>query len=458
MPPEERAPHWKLRQGEIRLVPRSEESVDTKLRRIAEKARSDPKARFTSLFHLMNEELLRGCFEGLREDAASGIDGVTKEQYRVNLEENLSDLLGRLHRMAYIPQPVERVYIPKPGSEKGRPLGIPALEDKLVQAGMVKILQAIYEQDFIGDSYGFRPERSCHDALRALSQTVESGRIHHIVEADIKSYFDSVDQDRLTEFLAHRIADKRILRYVKRFLKAGIQEDGCHRASDRGVPQGGVISPLLSNIYLHYTLDLWFSRSYLKSCAGEARLIRYADDFVVCFQDEADAKRFRVELEERLNRFGLEVALEKTKCIEFGPFAQIRARRRGGKAETFDFLGFTHYCARTRDGRRFRMKRKTISKRLTAKLKSYKEWLRKNRTLPTPEILKTTARKLRGHYGYYGVTDNSRGISGYYFAVRGLLYKWLNRRGKKGCYSWEKFRKLLLRYPLPSPRVMVKLF
>ena len=436
----------------------NDESVETKLRRIAKKAGSDGNTRFTSLFHPMDKELLPGCFEGLRSNAASGIDGVTKAQYAEDLEENLGDLVGRLHRMAYIPQPVERVYIPKPGSEKKRPLGIPALEDKLVQAGLVKILQAIYEQDFIDDSYGFRPERSCHDALRALSRTVESGRTHHLVEADIRGFFDNVDQARLMEFLAHRIADKRILRYIKRFLKAGIQEDGHVRASDRGVPQGGVISPLLANVYLHYTLDLWFTRRFSKQCSGVARLIRYADDFVVCFQSEADAKRFRHEMEERLHQFGLEIASEKTRSIEFGPFAQQRAQAKGGKAETFDFLGFTHYCGRTRNGKRFRMKRKTIGKRLTAKLHAYKEWLKKNRTLPTREILRTTVRKLRGHYGYYGVTDNSQGIGATYYAVRGILHKWFNRRGKKGCCSWDKFAKLLARFPLPRPRVLVTLF
>lgn len=437
---------------------RNDDSVETKLRRIAEKAGSDPNERFTSLFHLMTEELLLGCFERLRNNAASGMDGVTKEQYAENLEGNLRELVSKLHRMAYIPQPVERVYIPKPGSDKKRPLGIPALEDKLVQAGLVKILQAIYEQDFIEDSYGFRAERSCHDALRTLSRTVESGRIHHLVEADIRGFFDNVDQDHLMAFLAHRIADKRILRYIKRFLKAGIQEDGKHRASERGTPQGGVVSPLLANIYLHYTLDLWFTRRFRKHCEGEARLIRYADDFVVCFQQEADAKRFRIELEERLHKFGLEVAPEKTKCMEFGPFARQRASTRGVKPATFDFLGFTHYCGRTKDRKRFRMKRKTIGKRLSAKLTSYKDWLKKNRTLSTPEILRATARKLRGHYGYYGVTDNSRGLNAYSYAVRGILYKWLNRRGKKGCYSWEKFAKLLARYPLPKPRILVNLF
>ncbi len=436
----------------------NEEPVETKLRRIATKASSDSNYRFTSLFHLMTEELLLGCFERLRSNAASGIDGMTKEEYAYNLEENLHDLVVRLHRMAYIPQPVERIYIPKPGSAKKRPLGLPALEDKIVQAGLVRILQAIYEQDFIEDSYGFRPRRSCHDALRSLSQTVESGLTHHIVEADIKGFFDNVDQDQLMTFLSHRIADKRILRYIKRFLIAGIQEDGAYRASDRGVPQGGVASPLLANIYLHYTLDLWVTRKFIKSCIGKARLIRYADDFVVCFQNEADAKRFRLELERRLSQFGLEVAPEKTQCLEFGPFARKRAKAKGIKASTFDFLGFTHYCGQTRKGNRFRMKRKTISKRLAAKLRLYKDWLKKNRTLTTPEILYKTMQKLRGHFGYYGVTDNIHGINAYYYAVKGILYKWLNRRGKQGCYSWEKFAKLLARYPLPSPRIKVSLF
>ena len=385
-------------------------------------------------------------------------DRVTKEQYAEQLSENLSQLVDRLHRMAYIPQPVLRIYIPKPGSDKQRPLGIPVLEDKLVQSGLSKILGAIYEQDFIDDSYGFRPKRSCHDALRALNQTVENQLINHIVEADIRGFFDNVDQDQLMKFLEHRIADKRVLRYIKRFLIAGIQEDGAFRASERGTPQGGVISPLLANIYLHYSLDLWVTRKFARTCGGTIRLIRYADDFVVCFQVEVDAKRFRIAMEERLNQFGLEIAPEKTHCIEFGAFAIKRAKARGERAATFDFLGLTHYCSRSRNGRRFRMKRKTISKRLTAKLLAYKAWLKKNRILSTPEILKKTAMKLRGHYGYYGVTDNSKSINAYFYEIRGILYKWLNRRGKKGCYSWEKFKLLLARYPLPTPRIVVNLF
>ncbi|MBM9513362.1 reverse transcriptase domain-containing protein [Desulfogranum marinum] len=265
---------------ETLAVHRSGEPVATKLRRIAEKARKEPGFKFTSLYHLMNEELLRGCFERLRKDAAAGIDKMTKELYAENLETNLASLVERLHRMAYIPQAVRRKYIPKPGSAKGRPLGIPCFEDKLVQAGLIQILESVYEQDFIADSYGFRPARSCHDALRGLSVTVENNPINHIVEADIKGFFDNVNQGWLLKFLAHRVENKRIQRMVKRILKSGVSEDGSVTISDNGTPQRGVISPLLANIYLHYALDLWFERIYRKSCAGYARLIRYADDCV----------------------------------------------------------------------------------------------------------------------------------------------------------------------------------
>ncbi len=436
----------------------NEERVETKLCRIAQKARTDPSCQFTSLFHLMTVELLRGCFLRLKENAAAGIDRVTKEEYGLNLEQNLAEVVSRLHRMAYIPRPVKRVYIPKAGSKEQRPIGIPVLEDKLVQSGLVRIMQAIYEQDFIEDSYGFRPGRGCHDALRALSRTVEEGAVNYVVEADIRGFFDQVDQNQLLLFLSHRIADRRVLRYIKRFLKAGISEDGKYRASERGTPQGGCVSPLLANIYLHYTLDLWFERRFRRGCTGAARLIRYADDFVVCFQQERDAKRFRIEMERRMNQFALELAPEKTQVLEFGPYAQQRAKARGEKVGTFGFLGFTHYCSRSRDGRQFRMKRKTISKRLTVKIKAMKYWLKSNRTLATAELMRRLAAKLRGHYAYYGVTDNVRGIGRYYYEVCRLLRRWLNRRGKRKCCNWEKFKLLLQRYPLPTPRIMVNLF
>lgn len=434
------------------------EDVGTKLQRIAAKARSEPEFKFTSLFHLMNEELLRGCFAELRSDASAGIDRVTKMGYAANLEENLTNLVRRLHQMAYRPQPVRRVYIPKPGSDKMRPLGVPVLEDKLVQAGMVKILGAIYEQDFVDDSYGFRPGRGCHDALRALNREVGTGLINYVVEADIKGFFDNVDHEWLMKFLGHRLADHRMLRCVKRFLKAGIMEEGKWYVSERGTPQGGVISPLLANIYLHYGLDLWFQRRFQRTCAGKSRLIRYADDYVVTFQNGKDAMRFRQEMEERLAQFGLSVAPEKTKIIEFGPIALARAEAGGEKVENFDFLGFTHYCGRARNGKQFRMKRTTIGKRFTAKLAIFKEWLKANRHQPLRVLMPIVAAKLRGHYAYYGVTDNSDAIGRFRYEVRKLLFKWLDRRGKRGSMNWQKFNHILRLFPLPVPRIRVCLF
>jgi group II intron reverse transcriptase/maturase len=433
--------------------------VETKLFRIAEKARRERKFQFTSLFHLMDMELLRGCFVRLRKDAAAGIDGVTKAMYGEELEERLTELVERLQRMAYIPEPVRRRYIPKPGTGKQRPLGVPTLEGKLVEAGLVRILEAIYENDFIEDSYGFRPGRSCHDALRALSQTVEKGQINWIVEADIRGFFDNVDHDWLMKFLAHRIGDKRVLRMIKRFLKAGVVEDGRLEISEQGTPQGGCASPLLANVYLHYVLDLWFERRFQKSCTGVVRLVRYCDDFVVCFENEAEAKRFRAELIERLAQFSLEVEPSKTKVLAFGPRAAAQAKTQGRrKPETFDFLGFTHYCSRSRNGRRFRMKRVTARKRFRAKLAALKEWLRSVRSrMKTRELWEAFCVKLRGHYAYYGVTDNSPGLARFVYAARRLLKKWFNRRGGRRQLTWEKFILMETRFPLPTPRITVNL-
>ena len=443
---------------ETSAVHSSGEPVATKLHRIAEKARKEPGFKFTSLYHLMDKELLRGCFMRLRKDAAAGIDKMTKDMYAENLEANLSNLIERLHRMAYKPQPVRRKYIPKPGSTKQRPLGIPCFEDKLVQAGLVRIMESVYEQDFIEDSYGFRPARSCHNALKALSEAVENNPTNHIVEADIKGFFDNVNQEWLMKFLAHRIEDKRIQRMVKRFLKAGVWEDGSVTISDEGTPQGGVISPLLANIYLHYALDLWFEKVYHKSCRGYARLIRYADDFVVCFQYKPEAERFQEELGKRLSKFGLEVEPTKTKVMEFGRFAVQNAKKKGRRAETFDFLGLTHYCGSRKDGTGFRMKRVTARKKFVAKLKIFKGWLKNARTLKTKELWQTAKSKLKGHYNYYGVTDNLGGIRQFGFEIEKLLFKWLNRRGKRNCLSWEKFNEMLKRFPLPKPRIRVSMF
>jgi group II intron reverse transcriptase/maturase len=352
------------------------------------------------------------------------------------------------------------VYIPKPGTDKQRPLGITCLEDKLVQAGLVRILEAVYEQDFIEDSYGFRPNRSCHQALRALNITVEKGLVNHIAEADIKGFYNNMDQSWIMKFLGHRIGDKLVLRMVKRFLKAGIVEDGELLVSEEGAPQGGTISPLLSSIYLHYTLDLWFEKVFRKNCTGFARLIRFADDFVVCFQRAEDAERFSEELVKRLGKFNLEVEPTKTKVIKFGRFAAKSAAAKRKKPETFDFLGFTHYCGTKKDGTGFRVKRKTASKKFTAKLAAFKEWLMNARTMKTKELweIAKAKAKLRGHYAYYGVTNNTQGVRRFAYEVKGLLVKWLNRRGKRGCLTWGKFDKMLELFPLPVPRIKVRLY
>lgn len=436
--------------------PRAGETVNTKLLRIAQRARGNPRARFTSLYHLLNEELLRACFRALRANAAPGVDEVTKAEYADDLDARLADLVGRLHRMAYRPQPVRRVYIPKPGTGKLRPIGVPAFEDKLVQAGLVRILEALYEEDFVADSYGFRPGRSCHEALRALGRTIDVGSMGYVVEADIKGFFDSVDRGWLARFLAHRIADKRVLRMIERFLKAGVLEDGTVQVS--GTVQGGVISPLLGNVYLHYTLDLWFERSFRKNCAGKARLIRVADDFVACFEKREDAERFMVALVERLKQFGLEIEPTKTRMLEFGPGAAARAAARGEKLGTFDFLGFTHYCDTTRNGKRYRVKRKTSAKKFRAKLAALKAWLQRVRHRDTRWIWEQVAVKLRGHYAYYGVTDNFEAIRRFKREVEKLLFKWLNRRGNRRSLTWEQFNLMRKRFPLPRPRLRVTLF
>lgn len=287
--------------------------------------------------------------------------------------------------------------------------------------------------------------------------TVEKKPVNHIVEADIKGFFDNVNQEWLMKFLGHRIADKRIHRMVKRFLRAGIYEDGNVTVSDEGTPQGGVISPLLANIYLHYALDLWFEKVFRRKCAGYARLIRYADDFVVCFQYKADAELFHKELGSRLGKFGLEVEPTKTKVMEFGRFAVKNALRKGERAETFDFLGLTHYCGTSRNGKGFRMKRVTARKKFVAKLKLFKEWLKKSRQMNTKVLWETAKAKLQGHFNYYGVTDNIRGLDRFKREAIRLLFKWLNRRGKRSCLNWTKFKEVLERYPMPKPRISVSM-
>jgi group II intron reverse transcriptase/maturase len=323
--------------------------VATDLKRIGEKARKEPDLVFNNLYHhIYDTDNLRACYDSLRAGKATGVDGVTKEEYGKNLEENLRELSGRLRRMGYRPKPKRRSYIPKPGSQKGRPLGISSFEDKIVEESVKRTLEPIYEAVFEESSYGYRPKRNPHQCLDTLGKTIQQRRITQVVEADIKRFFDEVNQAWMVKFLRHRIGDERVIRLIIRMLKSGILEEGLVRASEQGTPQGSIVSPLLSNIYLHYVLDLWFNRRVRKQCQGEAYYFRFADDFLACFQYEEDAERFLQRLRGRLEKFGLHLAEEKTQRIEFGRYARQDAYKRGRKPKEFTFLGFTHYCGKTK--------------------------------------------------------------------------------------------------------------
>ena len=422
--------------------------------RIREKARKEPGLVFTSLYHhIYDVDNLRACYETLDAKKATGVDGVTKEEYGQNLEENLRDLSGRLRRMGYRPGPKRRSYIPKPGSEKGRPLGISNLEDKIVEEATKRTLTPIYEAVFEDSSHGYRPGRSQHKCLEALGRTIQQKKVNHIVEADIRSFFDEVNQKWMVEFLRHRIGDERVIRLIIRMLKSGIMEDGLVRATEKGTPQGSILSPLLSNIYLHYVLDLWFSRRVSRQSRGEVYYFRFADDFLACFQYKDEAEDFLRRLGDRLEEFGLQLAQEKTRRIEFGRFARKDAQKRGAKPKDFTFLGFKHYCGKTKEGY-FKVKRRTSRKKLGQSLRKFTDWAKKVRSVVRKgEMIRQARSRVIGHLSYYAITDNLERCIYYDYCAQHILFKWLNRKSQRNSYTWEGFKQALAWAKWPIPRV-----
>ena len=430
----------------------SRDGARSALARVREAAERDKTVRFTALLHhIYNIEQLRAAYFALKREAAPGVDGERWRHYGEALEENLADLSGRLKRGAYRAKPVKRAYIPKADGRQ-RPLGIPTLEDKLVQRTTVEVLNAIYETDFLGFSYGFRPGCSPHHALDALYAGLLTGKVNWVLDADIRGFFEAINHAWLVKFIEHRIADRRVGRLIQKWLNAGVLEDGTRTRSEEGTPQGGSISPLLGNVYLHYVFDLWAQRWRKTQAHGDVIVVRYADDFSVGFQNRADAERFLADLRERFTQFNLELHPEKTRLLEFGPYAAENRRRAGqGKPETFDFLGFTHICGKKRNGR-FTVVRQTIRKRLQAKLSEVKAELRRRRHDPIPAVGTWLRQVVGGHIRYYGVPMNSPALAVFRFRVGWLWHRALARRSQTGHVTWERMRRLIERW-LPPARI-----
>jgi RNA-directed DNA polymerase len=428
------------------------QGVSSDLDRVRQVARKDRDVRFTTLLHHVSIDRLREAYRAISQNAAAGVDGVTWRDYGTDLEENLRDLHARVHRGAYRAMPSRRVFIPK-ADGRLRPLGVASLEDKILQRAVVEVLNAVYEEDFRGFSYGFRPGRSQHDALDALAVAITRKKVNFVLDADISDFFTSLDQSWLLKFLEHRIADKRVLRLLQKWLAAGVIEDGEWSSTQAGTAQGASVSPLLSNVYLHYVFDLWADQWRRRNARGEVVLVRFADDYVAGFEHRDDAERLLADLRERFAEFRVELYPEKTRLIEFGRFAARDRQRRGDrKPETFVFLGFTHICAKDRRGR-FKLRRATSKKKMQAKLRSVKTEMRKRMHHSIPEQGRWLARVLQGHYNYYAVPDNSEAMRGF---RRRVIWHWraaLARRSQKGQITWERIDRLAARW-LPEPRIL----
>ena len=431
--------------------------METKLGRIADKSAREARPIFTSLYHLLNEEMLLKCHRELSGNKAVGIDEVTKEEYSRNLEENIQRLVTKLKHKAYKPQPVKRVYIPKANGSK-RPLGIAAYEDKIVQLGLKKILEAVYEPKFQNEMYGFRPRRNCHMAIKSMCGSIIRKRIDYIVDADIKGFFDHMNHEWVLKFVGYYIKDPNILNLINKFLKAGVLDEGRYETNSEGSVQGGNISPILANIYMHHVLVLWYKAYFEKRGRGNSFLVVYADDFIAGFETKSEAERYYRELQERLSKYGLEIETSKSRLLEFGRYARERRKRRGeGRPETFDFLGFTFYCGETLEGKYCVIPR-TNSKRFRKSLKEMNLWLKHNRNIPLKELMPRLNQQLVGHYRYYGVRYNVQMLIKYHYYVVNMLFKWLNRRSQKKSFTWEQFHMMLTYYPIAKPKRYVNLY
>ena len=440
------------RQTSLRAQER--ERLQRALARVRQVAEKDKETKFTTLWHhVYDVDRLRKAYFGLSRVSSPGVDGETWEAYGEDLEAHLEDLSGRLKRGAYRAKPVRRVYIPKADGRK-RPIGVPTLEDKIVQRATTEVMAAVYEADFLGFSYGFRPGRSQHDALDAVYVGITQRKVNWVLDADIRGFFDAIAHDWLMKFIEHRIADKRVIRHVKKWLNAGVMEDGERIFPERGSPQGGSISPILANIYLHYALDLWAQQWRRRHGRGDVIIVRYADDVVFGFQYEGDAQRFHAELRERLSKFGLELNADKTQLMEFGRFAAENRKRRGeGKPETFDFLGFTHLCGKTRKDGRFALQRRTMRKRLGASLKALRHKLRGRMHDPVPQTGQWLSRVLRGYFQYHAVPGNADALRTFRQEAFRAWWWALRRRSQTHRMQWRRYQALAARW-LPRPRIL----
>ena len=431
----------------------------TKLALITKKAKEDKTLRFRSLIHHLNPKYLLICYRTLARGKAPGVDGRTWESYTdEEITQTIELTVERMKSKRYRPQPVRRVFIDKANGKK-RPLGIPTVIDKTIQQAITRILTPLFEPLFLPVSFGFRPGTGAHNALKELNHMVMGQKVNWIIDADIEGFFDHVDHDWMMKCLDQRILDPNFKQLILRFLTAGIMEEGVVHPCDRGTPQGGILSPILANIYLHYVLDLWFETQKKKQIKGYAAMIRYADDFVIGVQHEWEARQILKDLEERLKKFGLTLSKEKTRLIEFGRFAEENRRKRGNtKPDTFDFLGFTHYVSTTIDGR-FQIRVKTSRKKMNKATKAMSQWLKKVRNLTTlPEIWKQIELKLQGHYNYYGLSGNFEGIDRFYRNTCYLTFKWMNRRSQKKTWNWTTFYDYLNRYPLSKPKLTYAIY